>query len=121
VIQGTVVGLQVLVGVVFRLSNQPNLRIEFVLDTGFEGALTLPPDAVAALGLFPLGQTDAHLADDSYTQIAVHEATIVWDGREVDVAVLAMGNRPLLGTALLDGFNLNADFADNGPVALRHL
>jgi clan AA aspartic protease len=121
VIQGTVVGLQLLVGVVFRLPHQPDLRIEFVVDTGFEGALTLPPAAVAALGLSSLGQADANLADDSYTKLAVHQATVVWDGREVGVAVLAMGRRPLVGTALLDGFNLNADFADNGAIALRRL
>jgi len=44
-------GLQAHVGVTLRLPNQSGLEIEFVVDTGFEGALTLPPTAVAALGL----------------------------------------------------------------------
>ena len=35
---GTVVDLRVLVGVTFRLPNQPDLIIECVVDTGFEGA-----------------------------------------------------------------------------------
>jgi len=39
-IQETVVGLQILVGVVFRLPNRPDIEIEFVVDTGFEGALS---------------------------------------------------------------------------------
>ena len=34
---------------------------------------------------------------------------------------LAMGNRPLLGTSLMDGFNVSADFADNGPLTLQRL
>lgn len=87
----------------------------------FEGALTLPAAAVSALGLPYLIDIAANLADDSSSQVAVHQATILWDGREVDVAVLAMGKRPLLGTALLDGYNLNADFEDNGTVAVTRL
>lgn len=120
-IQGTVVGLQARVGVIFRFANGPDLEIEFVVDTGFAGALTLPPRAVAALGLPLVQDMPATLADGSDIKVDVHIATILWNGREVEVAVLAMGSRPLLGTALLDGFNLSADFADNGPVALRHL
>jgi clan AA aspartic protease len=120
-IRGTVTGLQARVEVVFRLPNSRSVGIEFVVDTGFEGALTLPPAAVAALGLSPYTTLTANLANNSRITAPVHRATILWNGREVDVAVLAMGVRPLLGTALLDGFNLNADFADNGDVTLRHL
>jgi clan AA aspartic protease len=118
---GVVVELQAQIEVVFRLPTQPDLTIEFVVDTGFAGALTLPPVAVAALGL-PFSQImPTNLADDSHIQANIHEATILWDGHEVDVAVLAMGKRPLLGTALLDGYNLNADFEDNGAVTVTRL
>ena len=48
---GTVVGLQALVDVTFGLPSQPDIEIECVIDTGYEGALALPPEAVAALGL----------------------------------------------------------------------
>jgi hypothetical protein len=30
-----------------------------------------------------------------------------------------MGDRPLLGTALLDGYNLNIDFLDRGDVRIQ--
>ena len=120
-IQGTVVGLQILVSVTFRLPNRPDIQIDFVVDTGFEGALTLPSNAVTELGLLPLGQINANLADDSSAKVDVFRATILWHGQETPVALLAMGRRPLLGTALLDGFNLNADFEDNGTVILKRL
>jgi clan AA aspartic protease len=107
VITGKVTGLQARVDIVLRLPHQPNLSIEFVVDTGFEGAMALPAAAVAALRLSYVGRLFAHLADGSRTRVPVHEATIVWDGQEIPVAVLAMGNRPLLGTSLLDDFNLN--------------
>jgi clan AA aspartic protease len=120
-IRGHVVGLQAQVEVIFQLPHQPNLRIRFVVDTGFAGALTLSVAAVAALGLRFHGQVATSLADDSSAKVDVYEADIVWDGRAMTVAVLAMGRRPLLGTALLDGFNLNADFIDNGGVTIQAL
>lgn len=49
----------------------------------------------------------------------VYRATIDWDGALVDVAVLAIGDRPLLGTALLDGFNLNIEFSARGVVLIQ--
>jgi clan AA aspartic protease len=74
-----------------------------------------------ALGLPFYQEMFANLADGSHIKVDVHKATILWDGRAVQVAVLAMGRRPLLGTALLDGYNLNADFEDHGALALQHL
>jgi len=121
VIGGTGVGLQARVGVSFRVSGQPDLILEFVVDTGFDGALTLPSAAVGAMNLPFLEERTANLADGSHVRIDVHQATIVWDSREIDVAILTTGQRPLLGTALLDGYNLNANFEDNGTVTLSRL
>jgi clan AA aspartic protease len=118
---GHVYGLQALIGIVFRLPDRSEVEIEFVIDTGFEGALTLPPAAVSALGLPFFQEMDANLANDSAIKTDVHIATILWRGREIEVAVLSLGRRPLLGTALLDGCHLGADFADNGLVAINAL
>jgi clan AA aspartic protease len=93
--------------------------IECVVDTGFEGALALPPGAVSAMGLPFLIEIDANLADNSSRKVDVHRATIAWNGVGLPVAVLAMGRRPLLGTALLDGHTLKIDFVDNGEVSIR--
>lgn len=117
-IEGRVSGLQARVDVIFRLTGQPDLQIECVIDTGFEGALTLPPAAVAALGLPYLTELTANLADNTSIRTDVHLATIVWDGVEREVAVLALGERPLLGTALLDGYRLEVTFTDGGAVQI---
>lgn len=69
------------------------LCLECVVGTGFAGALTLAPDAIAALGLPFFQEIDANLANDADVKTAVYVATIVWEGREVEVAVLAMGRR----------------------------
>ena len=119
-IVGRMVGLQACVDVTFRLLNRPDLVIEFVVDTGFEGALTLPKAAVAALGLPFHQDIDANLADDSNVSTDVHRATIVWEGLLLNVAVLAMGKRPLLGTALLKESEFFAQFKSNGIVTIKN-
>lgn len=50
-IHGTVVRLQARISVTLRLSGRPDIEVECVIDTGFEGALTLPPAMIATLGL----------------------------------------------------------------------
>jgi clan AA aspartic protease len=110
VINGTVVGLQAQIGIIFCLTESPNIEIKCVVDTGFEGFLTLPPAAVATLGLSYVTRTNANLADNSNIATDVYLATILWNGMELDVPVLAMGRRPLVGTALLKDYHLGVDF-----------
>ena len=118
---GRVADLHALLPVTFRLPGQPDVALEFVVDTGFTGFLTLPPAAVAALALPYLEDTPANLATDAEVQLPVHVAVIVWNGLEQAVRVLAMGRRPLLGTALLDGHEFVAQFRDSGLVTVDSL
>ena len=107
--------------VAFRLPNHPDFTIECVVDTGFAGALALSQEAITSLGLPFFQEIEANLANDADVKAAVHIGTIVWDGHEVEVAVLAMGRRPLLGTALLNGRRLCADFDEEGTVLIQPL
>ena len=120
-IQGNVIDFQARVEVTFRLTNLPDVTIEFVVDTGFEGALTLPIAAVESLGLPLVEEIGANLADDSVTMVNFHAATILWDGELLGVAVLAMGKRPLLGTSLLKNKHLGVDFVESGRLTLSAL
>ena len=95
--------------------------VECVVDTGFVGELTLPVAAVAALGLPPVREISANLADDSAIVATVHRVTILWHGEERAVEVLAMGKNPLLGMRLLDDSEMNIQFADGGLVSLDTL
>lgn len=119
--EGIVRDLQARVNVVLKLPGRLDISIECVVDTGFAGALTLSPAAIAAFELPFFQEIDANLANDADVKTAVHVATIVWEGREFEVAVLAMGRRPLLGTALLDGKRLCADFTEEGSVFVTAL
>jgi predicted aspartyl protease len=64
---------------------------------------------------------NANLANDDNFDVPVHLAMIVWNSMEIQVPVLSMGRRPLIGTLLLDRFNLNIDFYDGGVVKITQL
>lgn len=107
--------------VTFRFEHRPDLAIEFVVDTGFADYLTLPSSAVETLHLPFIYHGGARLANDSVIDVGVYAATIVWHGEERNVEVLATGARPLLGTLLLDGSELNVQFTEGGQVSVESL
>ena len=92
-----------------------------MIDTGFNGYLTLPSQAVAALNL-PLESTIvAKLADGSESEIPIHLAEIRWNDQVQFVIVLATGSKPLLGTALRQGFRLTIEFNADGVVRVERI
>ncbi|MBW4676005.1 MAG: clan AA aspartic protease [Desmonostoc geniculatum HA4340-LM1] len=115
-IHGTVVGLQASISVIIYPLRRAEVEIECVVDTGFEGFLTLPPTVVKNLDLPYLAPIKANLADNSRIVTNVHQATILWNGTERAIPVLAMGRRPLIGTALLEDYHLSIDFCEGGTV-----
>jgi clan AA aspartic protease len=120
-ISGKIVEDRVVLPVIFCLALVNDLTIDFVIDTGFNGYLTLPPPAVAVMNL-PLESTiSARLADGSESEIPIHLAKIRWNDREEFVTVLATGIKPLLGTALLKGFRLTVEFSIDGIVRLEKI
>ncbi|WP_419756912.1 clan AA aspartic protease [Anabaena sp. FACHB-595] len=120
-INGRLIAGRATVPVIFRLPGQPDFSLDFVIDTGFNGYLTLPPQAVSAMNL-PLHSTiPAILADGSQVLSSIHLATIVWDNVEKVVFVLASANKPLLGTGMMNGYHLGIDFEDNGLVSLEKI
>ena len=75
-IHGTVVRLQPRMNVLVCSGNL-DIEIEFVVDTGFEGFLTLPPNMVAEFGLPYIAKIQANLADNSGVAINAYAITIV--------------------------------------------
>ncbi len=83
--------------------------------------MTLPTAAVSALNLPYRYQQRANLADDTVIQMDVHAAIILWNGLKREVRVVATGNRPLLGTALLDDQELRVRFREGDLVSVEDL
>jgi clan AA aspartic protease len=118
VIQGNVVNGRPTVQVMFMLPEQPEFGIDFVVDTGFNDYLTLPLQAIRLMNLPLYSSVSVRLADNSESLLPIHLATILWDGEEKVVPILATGLKPLLGTSLLKGFRLEIDFDANGLVSI---
>jgi clan AA aspartic protease len=116
--EGIVQDLQARLNISLRIPPFPDFSIECVVDTGFAGALTLPQAVIEALQLPFFQEIEANLANDQDVKTSVYLATILWEGNEVEIAVLSMGRRPLLGTALLQNQRLVADFWEEGSVTI---
>lgn len=93
-------------------------EVTAVLDTGYNGAITLPVSVVSALSLPQAAPREVTLGDTSRRVFAYYTAEVVWDGQSRKVRVLCVEGDPLIGTALLAGYKLNADFVVNGPVLI---
>jgi predicted aspartyl protease len=64
VISGIVIDRHATVTLTFMLPNGSTLPIELVIDTGFTGALCLPPEAVSLLRFPFIYDVPANLADN---------------------------------------------------------
>lgn len=94
-------------------------EVDAVIDTGFNGYMTLPPTLVADLGLPVVGDGEAVLADGSEAAFDVYGVTLLWNGQVRYVETGAVGAAPLVGMSLLDSHNLNIDIREGGHVAIQ--
>ncbi len=110
---------------IIRLPVQTNgasaQEIEVVLDTGFSGSLTLPPNLISALGLPFRSRGSAILADGSQAHFDIHVATVVWNGLPRNILVEAADTNPLVGMSLLYGHDIRIQAVDGGRVTIERL
>ena len=95
--------------------------ITAVIDTGFDGWLTLPAALVSRLGLPQIGREAGVLADGSAVFFNIHRATIIWDGRPRPVPAAVAGGAPLVGMSLLEGYEVTIEVRDGGSVRIAAL
>lgn len=96
-------------------------RVEFIVDTGFDGELTLHSAVVAELQLPSIGVARAILADGRETVFQVCEASVVWDNAHRTVVVDVSDTVALVGTALLAGSALWLEMIPGGAVQITPL
>jgi clan AA aspartic protease len=96
-------------------------EIQAVIDTGFDGSLTLPPALITTLGLAWRRRGRALLADGSENVFDIYEATVVWDGTPRRVPVDEVDLTPLVGMSLLYGSELTVQVVEGGRVFIKAL
>jgi clan AA aspartic protease len=94
-------------------------EIEAIIDTGFDGWLSLPSSLIALLGLVWRQRGRALLADGSEGVFDIYEGTVVWDGQARRIPVHETETAPLVGMSLLEGYELTVDVRPSGNVIIR--
>jgi len=90
-----------------------------IVDTGFNGWLSLPPDLITQLNLTWKRRGRAILGDGSECIFDVYEAVVVWDGALVTIPVDEADSEPLVGMSLMEGYQLMMQVFEGGQVELH--
>jgi clan AA aspartic protease len=91
-------------------------EVDVVVDTGFNGFLTLQWPWIQHLGLRFITSSTAELADGSIITLPKYEATVAWGGRKRRVPVLQSESSPLAGMLLFRNCHLSIDVRSGGVV-----
>ena len=112
---------EAVIPVTVRGLEEQEQEVEAVIDTGFDGWLTLPASLIATLRLPWRRRGRAMLADGSEALFDVYDATVIWDGRLRRIAVDCVDSDPLVGMSLLDGYELTVQVIVGGIVGMKAL
>jgi clan AA aspartic protease len=93
--------------------------IPAVIDTGFTAFLTLPPALIASLGLTWKSSGRGILADGSECLFDVYAGKVVWDGKVRNILIDEADTDPLVGMALLTGYELKVQICPGGKVRIK--
>jgi clan AA aspartic protease len=90
-----------------------------IVDTGFNGWLSLPPDLITQLNLRWKRRGRAMLGDGSECIFNIYEAVVIWDGTLLTIPVDEADSEPLVGMSLMEGYQLTIQVSEGGQVELR--
>ena len=112
---------EALIRLIVRGPRGQEQEIEAVIDTGFDGALSLPPVLIGPLGLPWRRRGRALLADGTESLFDIYEATVVWDGTPRRIAIDAADTDLLVGMSLLYGYELTIQAVEGGRGIIQAL
>lgn len=118
---GAVYGRQPLIRLTVRGLGGRRQEIEAVVDSGYTGWITLPPITIAALDLRWQTFGRGVLADGSVSVFDVYQARVEWDGQLRRVFVDEFNASPLVGMALLRGYECRMQVRSRGKIIIKRL
>ena len=100
-------------------NGQHPVSFDSVVDTGFNGFLTLPTQALNTLGASSAGTRRAELGDGNLVEMDVYIVTVKWQDEEREILALRADATPLVGMSLLWGSRVIFDAQDSGSVTIE--
>ena len=110
-----------LVEIKLHLAGREPLPLEAKLDTGFTGAVSLPPWSVAGLELEPGPYRRVSLADGSERDVETLLGSVYFAEEWHDTVIHVLGTNPCIGMRLLRGANISFDAKPDGAIEHRSL
>ena len=92
--------------------------LEMAIDTGFTGFMTLPFLVAQALGLESDEERRMMLADGQIVVTPTYRATVIWHGSPLEIDVLELDTRPVIGMSLLWDSDIAVAVRENGRVVV---
>jgi clan AA aspartic protease len=96
-------------------------EFDAVVDTGFNGSLTLPTATVATLGLAWSNRGSAILANGSVDECDIYVGIVLWDGQPRPILVEAADTEPLVGMRLMKDYRIIIEDTDGGIVRIERI
>ncbi len=97
------------------------LTTDAIIDTGFNGFLTLRPEQIRALALPYIGRGRAILANGSEAVFDIYEVSVQWHGELLTIEADAADTEPLVGMGILEDSELRLEVRDGGRVTIESL
>jgi clan AA aspartic protease len=99
--------------------DSPKIAVDAVIDTGFTSFLSLPLSIITELDLTWHYRDVGTLGDGSEVVFELYKASVIWDGQNKMVDVVASDAEPLVGMGLLYGFKLQVEAVEGGYVTIE--
>jgi clan AA aspartic protease len=112
---------QALIRLIVRGPAGKEEEVEAIIDTGFDGWLSLPSSIISSLDLVWRRRGRALLADGSESIFDIYEAVVIWDGEVRRIPVDQAEATPLVGMSLLEGYELTVQAQPGGNVTIASL
>jgi len=90
-----------------------------IVDTGFNGWLSLSPDLINQLNLKWKRRGRAILGDGSECIFNVYQAVVAWDGDYLTIPIDEADSEPLVGMSLMEGYQLTVQVFEEGTVEIH--
>lgn len=101
--------------------SEAELQVDAVIDTGYTGSLVVPLAVAAALGLPPLLDSSAKLADGTVRHFPTFRVDVEWGAGRRTVVASGIGDEPLIGMTFLAGLELRIEVEPGRAVEVRPL